>query len=99
MPSSFASEPESESEPEAEPEDLVAPEFQIFTPPFALGLLNGLASLLSDGVSSCDDGFGIRWRSGGLCQRGTLGFSASSSREQTLSDLDLLLTGGRLTPD
>jgi len=97
MPSRFASEPEpeSESEPEAE---AVAPEFQIFTPPFALGLLNGMASLLRDGVTSCGDGFGIRWRSGGNCQRGTLGFSASSE-EETLSDLDLLLTGGRLTPD
>ena len=39
-------------------EDVVAPEFQIFTAPFAVGLLNGLLSIIDNGVSSCDEGFG-----------------------------------------
>merc|ERR1719162_2910015 len=43
-----ASQPGSDPEPEPEPEPelLVAPEFQIFTAPLAMGFLNGVASLL-----------------------------------------------------
>merc|ERR1719476_1010522 len=41
-------EPDPEPEPEPEPEALVAPEFQIFTAPFAMNLLNGFTSLIND---------------------------------------------------
>jgi hypothetical protein len=36
-----------------------APEFQIFTSPAAMRLLNGLMSLVDYGVQACADGFGV----------------------------------------
>merc|ERR1712050_703980 len=53
-------------EPEYQParfvDDLVAPEFQIFTPPFLVGFLNGMMSLIEHGLSECDAGFGKKLR-------------------------------------
>merc|ERR1711998_500854 len=37
---------------------LVAPEFQIFTAPFAVGFLNGITSLIDNGLVECEEGFG-----------------------------------------
>ncbi|CAK0857865.1 unnamed protein product [Prorocentrum cordatum] len=102
QPPSFAdaammSEPE--SEPEPEPETLVAPEFQIFTPPFAIGFLNGVASLLDHGVSKCEDGLGSTGH-GKECRQGSLSFApvAPDVAESVVRELDVLLTGGRLAP-
>jgi uncharacterized protein (DUF1501 family) len=80
---------------------LVAPEFQIYTPPFALGFLNGMKSLITGGLSNCEDGFGPS--SGGcgtktqIFRPGYFKVNESSSMDATLSELDLLLTGGRLS--
>ena len=38
--------PDSMPEPELKPEQLVSPEFQIFTPPHFIGFLNGMSSLI-----------------------------------------------------
>ncbi|CAL1161568.1 unnamed protein product [Cladocopium goreaui] len=83
-----------EFRPEDFPEGLVAPEFQIFTPPNALAFANGMVSLIDHGLADCDQGFGVGvtdCSSGGFAfQEATGGMSAS------LPELDLLLTGGRL---
>mmetsp|Transcript_97170 Transcript_97170/g.208410 ORF Transcript_97170/g.208410 Transcript_97170/m.208410 type:complete len:589 (-) Transcript_97170:194-1960(-) len=73
--------------------DLVAPEFQIFNAPLAVGMLNGMMSIIDYGVSSCDEGFGL---GGSSCTRGNLTLGFSGSDKETLAELDLLLTGGRL---
>merc|ERR1712139_566484 len=39
---------------------VVAPEFQIFTAPFAVGFLNGMTSLIDNGLVKCDGGFGLQ---------------------------------------
>jgi len=90
-------EPESEPEPEPEPEELVAPEFEIFTPPLAINLVNGINSLVSNGVSHCEYGFGA-YDGNRFCNRGTLEFTEEVTAAETLELLNILLTGGRLTP-
>lgn len=88
-----------------QPEQLVAPEFQIFTPPHFIGFLNGMSSLIKNGVSDrCDsgNGFGIRpnaydglsWEE--ICPMGRL-VSDLGDENATIQELDVLLTGGRLT--
>merc|ERR1712110_85748 len=72
--------------------DLVAPEFQIFTAPFAIGFLNGMMSLIDNGLTSCGEGFGAY---SNPCHQGAFNFSESSTTEETLAELDVLLTGGR----
>jgi len=104
-------EPEAEPEPEPEPEPEspppVAPEFQIFTPPYFMGYLNGMSSLIKNGVSgACDSGSGLgirvnditdgTWRD--VCPQGTLTWQGRDTMNETLEELDVLLTGGRLTP-
>jgi hypothetical protein len=103
-----APEPESEPEPEPEPESQkVSPEFQIFTPPYFAGYLNGMSSLINSGVSGhCFPGenLGVSaveitngwWRE--VCPQGALTWRGAGPMNQTLEELDLLLTGGRLTP-
>merc|ERR1719199_580034 len=71
----------------------VAPEFQIFTPPFAVGFLNGIFSAVDEGISRCGVGFG---NSGGhpTCTGGTIGFTrGTTGLKEVVSELDLLLTG------
>eukprot|EP00969_Alexandrium_andersonii_P252307 11150830-Alexandrium_andersonii.AAC.1 len=98
-----------EPEPEPEPENriLVAPEFQIFTPPYFVGYLNGVASLIQSGVGDhCDKSVGVglsvgvstggRWRE--ICPAGRLTWEGAANESETLQELNLLLTGGRLTP-
>jgi len=83
-------EPEAEPEPEPEPEPehhsellhLSAPEFQIFTPPWAIEFLNGMVGLIEGGT-----GFGLS---------GQFTFAPEAS-SNVVPELGLLLTGGRLT--
>jgi len=74
---------------------LVAPEFEIFTPPYAVGFLNGMIELINHGLSSCNGGFGETQFS---CkeEQGRLAYGRSGAVQEILGDLDLLLTGGRL---
>jgi len=82
--------------------DVVAPEFQIFTAPFAVGLLNGLLSMIDyGGVSACNKGLGYSYDQSHLlasyCQVGKFHLKEKSNANDTISELNLLLTGGRLT--
>jgi len=97
-------EPEPEPEPDA---TLVAPEFQIFTPPLFVGYLNGMSALIKSGVSHwCGPqaGLGVSvdelvdGRSSQVCPQGGLTWQEAGSPDMTLEELDVLLTGGRLTP-
>lgn len=72
----------------------VAPEFQIFTAPMAAGFLNGMLSLIEHGLSHCDEGFGLSARS---CKQGALTLEESATMQETLAELDLMLSGGRLS--
>jgi len=82
-----------EFRPDGFPEGLVAPEFQIYTAPNALAFANGMHSLINQGLSNCDDGFGVYV---GDCSAGTTTFAEKSDMSEALAELDLLLTGGRL---
>jgi len=83
--------------PDRLPEGLVAPEFQIFTPPLAMGFLNGMFSLVKSGLTKYHGGFG---RGGGADGKLTLVDRLASSDQidvnETLTEFSLLLTGGRL---
>uniref|UniRef100_A0A7S1F7N6 PA14 domain-containing protein n=1 Tax=Noctiluca scintillans TaxID=2966 RepID=A0A7S1F7N6_NOCSC len=100
--------PESEPEPESEqPTSILAPEFEIFTPEYFAGYLNIMNAIISWGVSErCDskpyagiwsslpeDG---HWRR--ACPQGRFTWTSGAAAEAILSDLNLLLTGGRLSP-
>ena len=86
----------------------LAPEFQIFTPPFFVGYLNGMQSLIKNGVShDCYRGENLgmhvhhtvsngHWRK--MCPQGSLAWQATGSAKETVDELDVLLTGGRLSP-
>merc|ERR1740123_2470837 len=89
----------------AEPK-FVAPELQILTPSYMVGYLNGMTSLLRTGVSQdCNTGLylGIRtqyfddghWRN--VCPQGRLTWERDGIAN-VVSGLDVLLTGGRLSP-
>merc|ERR1719343_460387 len=92
------------------PEKFVAPELQILTPSYMVGYLNGISSLVKNGVSEqCDSGLplGVRtydlddgaWRL--VCPQGRLTWDAkeeSHTPERVIHELDVLLTGGRLSP-
>merc|ERR1740129_1796215 len=106
-PEPMEPEPEPESEPEPEP---IAPEFQILTPQYFVGYLNSMTSLIHSGVGkNCDKrgedlGIDVRLYDGNtgrqMCPQGKLTWSsgtADSDTERTLAELDVLLTGGRLT--
>merc|ERR1712139_429260 len=81
---------------------VVAPEFQIFTAPFAVGFLNGMSSLIDNGLVGCDQGFGPDGEQGScnadsaLSNAGRLSLSKLGTIQETIDLLDLLLTGGRL---
>merc|ERR1711959_861786 len=49
---------QTEYQPSSFSTGVFAPEFQIFTAPWAIGLTNGLMSMIDYGVSDCEDGFG-----------------------------------------
>merc|ERR1719399_2200361 len=46
-------------EPDGFPEGAVGPEFQIFTPPWVFGFINGVTSLIGNGLGDCQGGFGL----------------------------------------
>ena len=86
---------------------LVAPEAQLATAPYLVGYLNGVSSLLDNGLSYCGGGFGGD-RRGLSCYRkelvknyseGTLQFApkAPSNPSKVIDELALLLTGGRMS--
>jgi hypothetical protein len=80
----------------------VCTEAQVSTTPPLIGLINGLSSLIDNGLSSCFSGFGY----GTSCNNPTViaNTTAATSRyvpvvgssAAIVADLDLLLTGGRL---
>jgi uncharacterized protein (DUF1501 family)/uncharacterized protein (DUF1800 family) len=98
------------SEGAVESSGLVAPEAQLATLPNLIGLLDGVSTLVFDGLTHCAGGFGPT----GTCNRfavsrsprststrgntGHLSFTPAnvSSAESVIDELDLLLTGGRL---
>lgn len=66
----------------------VMPEAEIFLATYAVNFLNGILSLVKhQGVTACEGGFGLATES---CHQGAFG-------NFTTQELDLLLTGGRLT--
>eukprot|EP00971_Amphidinium_carterae_P337823 6474864-Amphidinium_carterae.1 len=80
--------------------NIYAPEFEIFTPPWLIGWLNGVHDLIKTGLSSCGSGFGMVVPN---CEttpdyNGDLTFNVSGTTDERLEELDVLLTGGRLGP-
>ena len=73
------------------PAELVGPEFQIFTPPMAIGLANGLTSLIELGLGPCSGGFGFDAPQN--CSNGQLHLGELECLQPTIDQLDLLLTG------
>merc|ERR1740121_2597046 len=94
---------------EGEGQSRVSPELQIFTPSFFVGYLNGMSLLTQSGVSEdCagPDGTGLgitirevtAGRSRDVCPQGKLMLQRHADVQEMIAELDLLLTGGRLTP-
>eukprot|EP01013_Petalomonas_cantuscygni_P025359 TRINITY_DN472_c1_g1_i4.p1 TRINITY_DN472_c1_g1~~TRINITY_DN472_c1_g1_i4.p1 ORF type:complete len:2117 (+),score=436.19 TRINITY_DN472_c1_g1_i4:276-6626(+) len=81
---------------------LVSPESMLGTEPLTVNFLNGIASLVKQGLCSRDGGFGSHWSPG----IGALGYSSSAPSNATVAakaaatidDFDLLLTGRRMDP-
>jgi uncharacterized protein (DUF1501 family) len=101
--------PDFAAEGAVEASQLVSPEAQLGVLPNVIGMLDGVSSLVFEGLNSCSGGFGT------VCERnfvtpvpsrtqlgntGYLSFVPTdfSSAESVLHELDLLLTGGRLDP-
>ena len=92
------------------PAGLVAPESQLLTAPKTVAWLNGMTSLVTWGLTTCDQGFSTnRAGTGFICNgnditvkqsQGWLTFEAAAPNDPaaTLEELSLLLTSGRLTP-
>jgi len=77
--------------------ELVSPESQLLTAPLLQGLVLGMHSLIDLGLMSCSYGFGSSCRSHA---EGYLMFRANESDLiDSIDQLDLLLTSGRLTPE
>eukprot|EP00928_Gymnodinium_smaydae_P003202 TRINITY_DN1113_c0_g1_i8.p1 TRINITY_DN1113_c0_g1~~TRINITY_DN1113_c0_g1_i8.p1 ORF type:complete len:1938 (+),score=261.64 TRINITY_DN1113_c0_g1_i8:71-5815(+) len=75
--------------------DNVAPEFEIFTSPNILRFFNGMLSLISnEGLTSCSNGFGVRTQT---CLQQSFGLPAKGRAPDFVRNLDILLTGGRLS--
>lgn len=87
---------------------LVSPESQIATAPLVVGYLNGISSLINNGLTSCDRGFGSANAGPGGVRNcnfpegddGRLQFEPFDPSDPTsvVDELDLLLTAGRLHP-
>jgi len=78
---------------------LSAPEFEIFTPPFIIGWMNGVFDMIEMGLNRCDTGFGMNVPS---CNNapdynGVLNFTEAAGQD-VIEELSILLTGGRLGP-
>jgi len=88
---------------------LMAPEAQLGTAPRIIGALNGMSSMIHHGLTSCDEGFGSLSQGSNRCSGdetevrnaadGLLTYAAANgaSTAATIDQLDLLLTGGRLS--
>eukprot|EP00913_Durusdinium_trenchii_P018102 g17010.t1 len=79
------------------PEGKVGPEFEIFTPPLAIGFMNGLTSLIEHGLgpAHCETG-GMGFAAPSNCSVGELHLGELECLQPTIDQMDLLLTGGRL---
>jgi uncharacterized protein (DUF1501 family)/uncharacterized protein (DUF1800 family) len=86
---------------------LVSPASQIATAPNVVGWLNGVTSLIDNGLTSCDYGFATAAGNGNHYARncagadkfdGNLTYTPDSgaTASQIVSDLDLILTTGRM---
>ena len=91
---------------------LFAPEAGIATGPWLLGYLNGMTSLIEQGLTSCDNGFGrtcparynfptdhpnMEWSDGRVTYaKDGCPGGAKCSAADVVAELDLLLTHGRL---
>eukprot|EP00656_Telonema_subtile_P022373 TRINITY_DN2349_c0_g4_i2.p1 TRINITY_DN2349_c0_g4~~TRINITY_DN2349_c0_g4_i2.p1 ORF type:complete len:1161 (-),score=234.81 TRINITY_DN2349_c0_g4_i2:206-3688(-) len=80
---------------------LVSPEAEIGTAPQMIGFLNGINSLVNHGLTGCSGGFGSRRRySCGVPVSNKLAFEPeSTATAQIVSEMDLLLTRGRLNAE
>jgi len=90
---------------------LVAPESQILTPPLVVNYFNGMTSLIENGLTHCDRGFGYSrtntgWRScrvrNGVNSKqqeadGAVTFKPTTPAD-AIAELDLVLTSKRLSP-
>ena len=87
-----------------------APEAELFTASNIFGALNGMSSLIMYGLTSCFGGHGVDFPDRRRCYDGTqaarwgsegqLSFKPTSQvSSAVITELDLLLTGGRLDPD
>ena len=78
------------------PSGHIAPEFQIFDSAGLVNFLNGMFSLIDyQGVTDCKYGFGVKVD---RCDAmDSLKLTLSTNSTDALNDLDLLLTGSRLT--
>ena len=81
------------------PSGHIAPEFQIFDSASLVNFLNGMFSLIDhQGVTDCKRGFGVRLdRIAGCQSRDSFKLKLSTNSTEALNELDLLLTGSRLT--
>lgn len=77
------------------PVGAVGPEFQLFSAPLAIGFFNGMMSLIEGALNLCKNGFGVATPR--CTDGGTVTLPPANSSNGTLSQLDLLLTGGRLS--
>ncbi len=86
---------------------LVGPAVQLATTPNIVGFINGITSLIDNGLTSCDSGFAVSNNWGGrtcvttgphATADGTLTYipPADASTSDIVDELNLLLTAGRL---
>lgn len=86
---------------------LVSPEAQLGTPPLIVGYMNGIVSLIDSGLTNCNLGFGTSY--GRNCRNITTSSATSdgalsykpeitSTPEEVIKELDLLLTSGKMNP-
>eukprot|EP01125_Pyxidicula_operculata_P014519 TRINITY_DN483_c0_g6_i1.p1 TRINITY_DN483_c0_g6~~TRINITY_DN483_c0_g6_i1.p1 ORF type:complete len:1985 (+),score=368.79 TRINITY_DN483_c0_g6_i1:207-6161(+) len=81
---------------------LVSPEAQLGVSPLMVGFMNGMVSLIDNGLTPCGNGFGYNdWRScdsPNVTADGWLMYRPNSTNtEDIIDDLDLLLTNRRLS--
>merc|ERR1712232_461826 len=72
-------------QPASYPTGIVAPEFQIFTPPFAAGFHNGMLSLIDGGLNHCNGGFHMSLYSCSEAE-GNLTYKGAATAEKTLAE-------------
>jgi cullin-associated NEDD8-dissociated protein 1 len=90
-----------EYQPSSFSDGRVGPEFQIHTAPNAVGLINGLMSMIDHGVSAMDKGLGYsltnQWDYPWYYKQGEYQLQQAGNVDDTIAELNLLLTGGRLS--